>query len=169
MRRKVNEFLVLPGPTEIDESKVNHRKFSCLGSSIMIRWMFGVHCRPTHLSIPQIIKDKSFATIGQIIKQHIRRGSTIFSDSHQAYCVNGKSKLTQLGYFHFWTNHSFRMVHEKFAFNSSLNIEREWADIKRNVYQIKFTHNYDKLQEFMDTWVLKRRIIRQERLGDFCL
>ena len=44
-----------------------------------------------------------------------------------------------------WTNHSLRMVHEKFSFNNTLSIERSWGDLKRVCYQIKASLNYDRI------------------------
>lgn len=112
-------YLVLNGPVEIDESKVNHKKFHCLGNNVNIRWMFAIFCRQTKLFISYIIKDKSMAHLVPLMKKHILQGSTIFSDSHMSYCnINlGISKLAAFGFYHMWTNHSFRMVHEKFPFN----------------------------------------------------
>jgi len=53
-----------------------------------------------------------------------------------SYCNQAQavSKLVPYGYFHMWTNHSFRMIHEKFPFNNTMNIERAWSDIKRTCY-----------------------------------
>ena len=140
-------YLVLPGPIEIDESKVNHKKFHCNGGYITIRWMFGLFCRKTKIAILYSIKDKTMNHLVPIMKKHVPTGGTIFSDSHMSYCNmnNGTSKLSSYGFFHMWTNHSFRMVHEKFPFNNTLSIERSWSEIKRICYSIKNTFNYDKI------------------------
>ena len=42
--KNVLPYLILDGPVEIDESKVNHKKFHTQGGSIIIRWMFGLYC-----------------------------------------------------------------------------------------------------------------------------
>ena len=134
--KKVLPYLVLTGPVEIDESKVNHRKFHCLGNNLIIRWMFGMYCRRTKIMIVYCIKDKSIQAMIPVMKKHIMQGGTILSDSHMSYCNlhTGVSKLAEYGFFHMWTNHSFRMVHEKFPFNNTLNVERGWSDIKRVCY-----------------------------------
>jgi len=107
-----------------------------MGNNVTIRWMFGMYCRKTKITIMYSIRDKTMSHIIPILKKHITKGNTIFSDSHMSYCnmQAGTSKLAALGYFHMWTNHSFRMVHEKFPFNNTLNIERSWSDIKRICY-----------------------------------
>ncbi len=62
-----------------------------------------------------------------------------------SYCNmnRGTSNLAPYGFYHMWTNHTYRMVHEKFPFNQTLNVERGWSDIKRTCYQIKNTQRYD--------------------------
>ena len=98
--------------------------------------MFGMYCRKTKICICYCIRDKSMQHIVPIMKRHVDNGSLIYSDSHMSYCNlnTGISKLTQFGWYHMWTNHSLRMVHEKFAFNNTLSIERSWGDLKRVCY-----------------------------------
>ena len=143
--KKILPYLVLEGPVEVDESKVNHRRFNCKGSAITIRWMFGMYCRKTRIQVIYNIKDKSVGNLVFLMKKHVMPGGTIFSDSHMSYCSThtGTSKLAAYGFYHMWTNHSFRMVHEKFPFNQTLNVERGWSDIKKVCYQIKTTQKYD--------------------------
>jgi transposase-like protein len=109
-----------------------------------IRWMFGIYCRKTKIQVVYSLKDKKMSNILPIMKAHIAPGSMVFSDSHMGYCNmnSGTSRLSEFGFFHMWTNHSFRMVHEKFPFNSTLNVERGWSDIKKNCYSIKRALNY---------------------------
>ena len=137
--KNILPYLQLTGPIEIDESKINHVKFKCMGSSVLIRWMFGMYCRETRIMIIYVIKDKSIQAMIPVLKKHIMQGGTIFSDSHMSYCSlsTGTSKLAAYGFYHMWTNHSFRMVHEKFPFNTTLNVERGWSDVKKVAYEIK--------------------------------
>jgi hypothetical protein len=128
-------------------------------------------CRKTKIALIYSIRDKTMAHIVPILKKHIARGHTIFSDSHMSYCNlnNGTSKLSKFGFFHMWTNHSMRMVHEKFNFNHTLNIERAWGDIKRVCYHIKSCLNYDKIQEYCDTYLLRKRICKKRCIYDFTM
>jgi hypothetical protein len=89
-------YLVLTGPIEIDESKVNHKKYHCQGNMTMIRWMFGMFCRRTKIQVIYSIKEKSMANIFPLMKQHCEQGTMVFSDSHMGYCNlnNGTSRLT---------------------------------------------------------------------------
>lgn len=101
-------YLTLPGGIEIDESKVNHKRFQCLGNYITVRWMFGMYCRKTRICIAYCIRDKSMNHIIPIMKRHVPPGGIVYSDSHMSYCnlMTGISKLSQFGWYHMWTNHS---------------------------------------------------------------
>jgi hypothetical protein len=169
--KKILPYLVLTGPVEIDESKINHTKFKCMGTSVLIRWMFGMYCRATKIMIVYCIKDKSIQAIVPVIKLHVMRAGTILSDSHSAYCNlnTGISKLSQYGFYHMWTNHSFRMIHEKFPFNHTLNVERGWSDVKKVAYEIRYQQNYEKIQEHLNSYILRKRIVKKRRIYDFTL
>lgn len=94
-----------------------------------------------------VLREKNAANIIPLIKKHTVVGATLFSDSNLMYCSmnSGHSKLTQHGYYHMWTNHSFRMIHEKFTFNSIMNVELGWAHLKKICYTIKHTSNFQKI------------------------
>ena len=68
--KKILPYLILEGPIEIDESKVNHKKFHCRGSNFIIRWMFGMYDRRTKIQVIYCIKDKSMTTLVPLMKQH---------------------------------------------------------------------------------------------------
>jgi len=45
VKKMITPFLVLTGPVEIDESKVNAmQRFCTTGAFVTIRWMFGMFC-----------------------------------------------------------------------------------------------------------------------------
>jgi hypothetical protein len=171
IENKIMPYLVLPGPVEIDESKTSHRKFKITGGYIVVRWVFGMYCRSTKLGVIYAIKDKCHNTLVDCIKKHIPTGGTIFSDSHMAYCnlPAASSKLSQYGYYHYWTNHSFRFIHEKFPFNNSLQVERMWRSLKLNCYMIKSAFNYSKIQQHCSAFMLKRKILRKRMIYEFML
>lgn len=52
------------------------------------------------------------------------------------------------------------MVHEKFSFNNTLSIERSWGDLKRVCYQIKLCLNYDRIQEFCDLYLVRKKLLK---------
>jgi hypothetical protein len=57
------------------------------------------------------------------------------TDEHCSY-INWntlRSKLCELGFFHYWTNHSaYEYIHRKFPFVTSINIEGLWGRLKKN-------------------------------------
>ena len=77
------------------------------------------------MSVIYSIRDKKAENLIPLLKKHIRPGSIIYTDSHMSYCrmIAGVSKLAQHGWYHYWTNHSIRMVHEKFPFCHSMSME----------------------------------------------
>ena len=105
------------------------------------------------------------------MKKHIATGGIIYTDSHMSYCNSsqGVSKLSKYGWYHYWTNHSVRMVHEKFPFCHSMSMEAVWGDLKRTCVGMKFTLAYDKIQEFCDEFMMKRRFLKQRCTYDFTM
>ena len=130
-----------------------------------------MRCRRTKLSIIYSIMDKNKQTLIKLLKRHCPPGSIVFSDSHMSYCNlnTGISKLSQYGWYHMWTNHAIRMVHEKFPFNHTLNVERSWASIKRVCYKIRFAKKYEKIQQYCDEFMMRKTVIRKSRLHDFMM
>jgi hypothetical protein len=53
-RKKVKPYLILPGPIELDETKVGCERGYMKGVSgwhPIFKWVFGMYCRKTHLTI----------------------------------------------------------------------------------------------------------------------
>ena len=125
VQTKVHPYLTLRGGVEIDESKVSSRKFASAGGTVSVRWIFGMVCRKTKISIIYSIRDKKIENLVPLLKKHIKPGTHIFTDSHMSYCSStlGTSKLSKYGWYHYWTNHSIRMVHEKLPFCHSMRME----------------------------------------------
>ena len=61
------------------------------------------------------------------------------------------------------------MVHEKFPFCHSMSMEAVWGDLKRTCVGMKFTLAYDKIQEFCDEFMMKRRFLKQRCTYDFTM
>ena len=86
------------------------------------------------------VKNKNYETVAKIMKKHSHPGAILFSDMASIYVTmaNGNSRLAPLGIYHSWTNHSETMVHHKFRFLHTLNIEHEWLHLKRKFETLKF-------------------------------
>lgn len=85
------------------------------------------------------LKDKTHNGVVPLIKKHIQPGGILFSDMHSMYThmAQSKSNLTRYAIYHMWTNHAETMVHYKFRFLHTLNIEREWLHLKTKFALIK--------------------------------
>ena len=70
-RHKIMPYLRLPGVVEIDESKVNHRKYKIHRKSYHVRWMFGIYCRQTKIAVLYSVRDKRMTTLLPIVKKHV--------------------------------------------------------------------------------------------------
>jgi len=86
---------------------------------VKLRWTFGMYCRRTQIPVLYYLEKKRNVDLTKYMKRHIAPGTPIITDENAAY-VNlkqSRSKLTPLGYFHFWINHAaMQMVHPKFTF-----------------------------------------------------
>lgn len=124
MAKMVQPYLKFPSIMEVDETFIGATRFN------MLAMMY-------------YLKDKNHNAIVPLIKRHIENGGVIFSDMHSMYTNmnTNKSKLSQYGLYHMWTNHSETMVHYKFRFLHTLNIEREWLHLKRKFSLITFAQS----------------------------
>ena len=111
-----NEFekreMLLGGDGEtvqIDESCVFSRKYGVGGVLETSRhgWVFGIiEDKPDGLLFIQMVRTKDAATLKQIIKDHVREKTTIFTDCWPSY--NGLEK--EKGFKHYSVNHSEHFV-----------------------------------------------------------
>jgi hypothetical protein len=49
--KKVLPYLVLPGPVDIDETKIGRKRWTFFGKFPTVRWAFGLFCRSTRIPI----------------------------------------------------------------------------------------------------------------------
>lgn len=112
---------------EIDETLFVKRKYN-RGRMPRQLWAFGGIERVSKkcFIVPLVDKDRSAGTLIPIIKQYIRPGSVIYSDSWHAY-----SKLCDEGYTHYMINHQEHFVDPKNPNIHTQNIERLWLDLKQ--------------------------------------
>jgi hypothetical protein len=68
-----------------------------------------------------------------------------------------------------WSNHSETMVHVKFRFVHSLNIEREWLNLKRKFSTITWCQKASGIQDWCNVYTMHRSIIKNEYKYSFWL
>lgn len=162
MAKFIQPYLKFPSIMEVDETFIGATRFSMLNPFPQIRWVFGMHCRQTKLAMMYYLKDKNHNSIVPLIKRHIESGGVLFSDMHSMYVNmhNGKSKLSPYGIYHMWTNHAECMVHYKFRFLHTLNIEREWLHLKRKFHLITYAQTARAIQDWCNIFTLHKSILK---------
>lgn len=85
---------------EIDQSKFRKRKYH-RGRRVDGCWVFGGIERDSNKCFFEIVDDRTMETLLEIIKQHIKPGTTIITNCWKAYAC-----LKDHGYTHLTVNHS---------------------------------------------------------------
>ncbi|XP_069960631.1 uncharacterized protein [Cherax quadricarinatus] len=133
---------------EISESKFGKKKYSrgCVMDGI---WVFGGIDRDTkkHFIVP--LDSKESATLIPLCQKYIKPGSTIHSDSWEAY-----SELNDLGYNHQTVNHSRDFVTPDVGIHTN-TISKLWKNIQCWVLRAgnKKTHYKKYFARFLFTYV----------------
>jgi hypothetical protein len=99
-----------------------------------------------------------------IIKTHVNPGSVVFSDDASQYTIKhgGRSQLCDLGYYHFWVNHSREYVNDKFPFITTCNIERNWCNMKRQATGVARVRNNGAIQDYLDAFSMTECVKRNK-------
>ena len=159
----IKPFIVLPGIVEIDETKISRQRWHFRGGfPKKIRWVFGLFCRSTGITIVYEIHSKSHDYLVNIVKKHVQAGTVMMSDHHSSYVIMraSKSNLTRYGFFHFWINHSAYYVHEKFTFLQTASIENQWLRMRHQMMALKMQQSSERIDEYLNTFMLMN-IIQQ--------
>ena len=89
-------------------------------------WVFGGVCRETGEIFMVRVADRSRKTLYEIIKKHIREGSTVISDEWKAY----QTLQEELGYTHKTICHKRNFVCPEDNTVHTQNIENRWRYAK---------------------------------------
>ena len=79
------------------------------------------------------VLNKKSHNLKSLIKRYVQEGSILYSDDAAMYTERkgARSHLCQMGYFHFWVNHTKEYVNPKFPFIMTALIEYTWGSLKR--------------------------------------
>ena len=113
---------------EIDDSKFGKRKYN-RGRRVMGKWVLGGIQRGSGNCFLVECSDnrRDHNTLTSLIKQHVRRGTTIITDKWKGYV-----HLDRHGYNHFDVNHSRNFVDPVTGAHTNM-VEGMWFHTKRNV------------------------------------
>jgi ribosomal protein S27AE len=107
IKTKVLPYVKLPGPIEIDETRLGRQKLSkCTVFARKINRVFGIFCRTTHLPLFYYIPDRKHPTLTKIIRKHLPLSGSVVSDTMTSYVRprSEASRLDQYGYHHYFIN-----------------------------------------------------------------
>ena len=110
---------------EVDESQFTKRKNN-VGRLTPATWVVGGICRETNQSFVEVVPNRTLPVIMAVIKRHVARGSTVYTDCFASYQT---SVLQAAGFDHFTVNHKYNFVNP-FTGVHTQNIERMWGDSK---------------------------------------
>eukprot|EP00731_Ephydatia_muelleri_P008965 Em0004g1303a len=119
---------VVGGPgkeVEIDESKFGKRKYN-RGRAVEGHWVFGGMERGSGESFLVEVARRDAATLLPIIAQHVRPGTTVYSDEWAAY----HQLSTATGNVHLTVNHSLHFVDPVTGAHTQ-GVESMWSSCKR--------------------------------------
>jgi hypothetical protein len=172
VRTKMCPYVTLPGPVEIDETRLGRQKLS--PSTVFARKInrvFCLVCRLTGISILYYIPDRKHPTLTKLIRKHVLQNTSIISDTMTSYVRprTETSRLEQYGYHHFYINITQHNIHEKFSFIYINNARRQFLELKRHIsaYHRMYVP-VDKVDQFIHSYMV-RSIIKKERIYEMTL
>lgn len=115
--------------------------WGCVNSSV---WLFGMKQRGANRFIILPLKNRKEETLIPIIKRHVKRGSTLYSDSFSVY-VNNRQKVSKLmphSFVHYFINHSIEFVSQVSNEIHTNSIESLWSQVKKELKRNKVTSKY---------------------------
>lgn len=132
-QKRIRPYFKFVNLTEIDETKFGAEIYKTQGHCDEFKWIFGMYCRKTKISIMDYVVNRKAHNLLSLVKQFVQTGSIVFSDDASMYTERRgvNSHLCQMGLFHFWINHSKEYTNPKFPFITTSGIERTWGTLKR--------------------------------------
>jgi len=147
-------LITLPGPVEIDECHLGAKIRGAHGRvPAPKKIVFGIKCRTTGLTLIFPVQDKTKDTLLPIVVSHVAEGATIISDKFSSYITRyDRSHLEELGFEHYFVNHSLQFVDPVQSFIHTNNIERTWRSLRASISHIKRSLSDEVIQSFIDTF-----------------
>lgn len=132
---------------QIDESLVTKRKYN-VGRVVRQQWVIGMYDVNQKRGFISYIPNKSAVTLQNIIVNHVRRGTEIWTDQWRGY-----SNLRHLGYNHLTVNHK-KNFRDPITGVCTNHVESYWSRFKQYLRRLGVTSS-PFLSEYIDQYMWK--------------
>lgn len=123
---------------EIDETKFGAEIYKQQGHCDEFKWIFGMICRKTKVMILDYVLNKKSHNLKALIKRYVLEGTILYSDDAAMYTERKgvRSHLCEMGYFHFWVNHTkeVRLISYLFSFSTQTRNFHSYALLRLNTH-----------------------------------
>ena len=97
--------------------------------------------------------DKKKGALLPIEVDHIEQRVKVISDKFTAYASRiGHSHLEELGFQHYFINHSIVYVDPVRNFIYTISIERVWRSLRASISHVRRIISHEKVEIFLDTF-----------------
>lgn len=124
---------------------VTKRKY-CRGRVIAERWVIGIYDTNLKKGFIQYVPNRSAITLQNVICNHVRRGTEIWTDRWRGY-----SNLSNLGFVHKTVNHSNNFVDPVTGVCTN-HIEGYWSNLKQYLRRLGVMSS-PFLEEYIDQYL----------------
>ena len=147
-------MISLPGPVEIDECHIGAKIRGRFGRPPAPgKVVFGIKCRTTGMVLLFPVPNKSKEVLLPILIEHVEEGAQVISDKYSSYVTRfGRSHIDEVGFEHYFVNHSLHFVDPVQAFIHTNNIERTWRSLKASISHVKRSLSDENIDSFLDTF-----------------
>ena len=171
-RTKILPYIQLPGPVEVDETRLGRQKLSkCTVFARKINRVFCLFCRNTNICLFYYIPDRRHPTLTKLIRKHLATSTALITDTMTSYVrpKSESSRLDQYGYYHFYINITQHSIHEKFSFIYINNARRQFLELKRHIsaYHRMYVP-VEKVDQFIHSFMV-RQIMKREAIYEVIL
>ena len=147
-------IITAPGPVEIDECHIGAKVREVNGRHPAPgRIVFGNKCWTTGHTLIFPVQNKTREVLLPILINHVENCATIISDKFSTYVSrNGRSNLEEIGFDHYFINHSLHFVDPIQPFIHINNTERIWRSLKASISHVKRALPDNTVYSFIDTF-----------------
>jgi len=124
----------------------------------------GMRCRATGISLLFHVENRQQDTLFPIIEDHIEPGAVILSDMFATYVNprNLNSHLNQLGFRHYFINHSLHYVDPFQNWLHTNTIENTWRYLKESISHVKRHVRAEHIDGYLSVFMMRSSTTKNE-------